>query len=916
MKKALLKDTIKEIIHTRKRFLSILLIVLLGVGFFAGIKATSPDMKETIDKYFDTENVMDIQVMSNVGLALDDIDELKKIENIEDLEAAYYTDAIINTGKQEVVVRLESLTKYVNKLEIVEGRLPEDENECVVESKFLTDTNHKVGDKLTIEVENNINTEIEPQNLLKQEEVTIVGSVKSPLYISRDRGTSKIGSGKISYYMYVPIENFNTDIRTVVYITVEGSKELKTYEQEYEDYLQTVKEEIEKISEQRKAIRYNELYYDLNQKIQTAQNELDKQKEEFQKQIKLIEEQEKSQGLIDSLEKLQEQLNTLIENGGDIEKLKEENELYQLKTEAEEKISLAQKQIDKAREQLENIVNQQWYILDRNSNIGYVSYMQDTERIDNIAKVFPLVFFIVATLISLTTMTRMVDEQRVQIGTLKALGYNKVQIAAKYIIYAFLATIIGGAIGTIIGFKLIPSVIFNVYTMMYTVPNIVLQFNMQYALIGILVAIACTVGASIYSCAKSLVSMPANLMRPKSPKAGKRVLIEKMSFIWKKLDFTQKVTVRNLFRYKKRFLMTIIGVAGCTALIIAGFGLRDAISSMLPTQYGEIFKYNLQVTLQDDLKLSEVLETYSKIIKQDVVKNATRVNIKSVKVVKDNNNQSIQLIVQEDVEKLKYFITLKDRKSEDIYTLNNEGVIITEKLAKLLDIKLGDTITIENADNIQVQVKVESITENYLRHYIYMSPELYKELYQEKMVPNTILAITDKMSEKRENYIGRTILENDDTISELTFTSLAVDIFTEVMENMEFVVWVLIMAAGLLALVVLFNLSNSNISERIRELATIKVLGFYDKEVYDYVAKETTILTIIGTLLGLVAGYFLTLFVIKTCEVDMLMFSQKIEILSYLYAIVITAIFAAIVNIGTYFALKKINMIESLKNVE
>ncbi len=1097
MKKALFKDTVKEITHNFKRFISMLLIVLLGVGFFAGIKAASPDMKETLDQYFDDQNVMDIQVMSTLGLTQTDLEELQKVEGVQQVEGSYSTDVIVNSGEEEFVVKLESLPENINQIKMVEGKLPENETECVVEENFLLGTGHQIGDKIQIEVENITNDDGETKKLLKQEEVTIVGTVQSPLYIYMERGSTELGSGKIDYYMYIPHKNFDTDLSTVAYITVEGAKDLKTYQSKYEDVVQEVKDRIDAISEERRQARYDEIYEEANSKIQDAQKELDKQSKEAEEELQKAEqeledgkkeledgktqlqneknstyrelenakeqldaakeelaanqklfEQEKqeaeeqlaeAQENLELLQQTQTQYNTAktnLQNGQNkikelqdklagldetedaeeiasineqISQLQQQNyilqatiqaietqlkkqgiepsklsstistiqneinsgkkeleeneallesaskeleeqtqnyeqgkatadrefaqaeqeledaeteiaqgekDLEEARKEAEEQIADAEEELEQAKLDLEEIEKPDWYILDREANAGYVSYLQDTDRIANIAQVFPVVFFLVAALISLTTMTRMIEEQRVQIGTLKGLGYSKLQIATKYLIYAFLATILGSFIGMTIGFYLLPSIIFDMYRMMYTLPPIVLEFNAEYATLGLLAAMICTVGATIYSCAKTLASTPANLMRPKAPKPGKRVFLEKIPFIWSKLNFTQKVTVRNIFRYKKRFLMTIIGIAGCTSLITAGFGLRDAISSMIPSQYGEIFKYNLEISLKDGLTQNETQEAYTETVNRNEIKNSMLVNIHSISIDKDNNNQSIQLIVPQQVEQLQDFIQLRNRKhNEETYTLNDEGVILTEKLAQLLDIKEGDTIVLETDDDT-VEVKVTAITENYLLHYIYMSPTLYEQLYQEEIKPNTILAITEELSEEQEDALGKSILEDKDNISGVSFTSATTDMFEDVMNNMSLVVFILIVAAGMLALLVLYSLSNTNIGERIRELATIKVLGFYDKEVYNYVGKETVILTLIGILVGLGGGFFLTTYIIKTCELDMVMFNPQIKVMSYLYGIIITAVFAMIVSIGTYFTLKKIDMIESLKSVE
>ena len=594
-----------------------------------------------------------------------------------------------------------------------------------------------------------------------------------------------------------------------------------------------------------------------------------------------------------------------------------EKELEDARKEYDEKIKDAEDELLAAKEDLKEIQRPEWYVLDREQNVGYVNYMQDTERVANLAEVFPVVFFLVAALMSLNSMARMVEEERVQIGTLKALGYSKRQIVRKYIVYASLATLIGGGIGLIIGFSYLPKVIADIYAMVYDVPDVILEFNAGYAIAGMAAALLCTVGATIYTSVKQLRQNPATLMRPKAPKPGKRVILEKIPFIWKHLNFTAKVTARNIFRYKKRFLMTIIGVCGCTSLIIAGFGLRDAIGNMIPLQYGEIYKYNINISLKEEKEGEELQALEDEIAKNEQITDLLGANIQSVKIIKDDNNQNIQLIVPEDVEKIENFVSLRSRTHKDEkYIPDGSGVIITEKLSKLLDIKEGDTITLENADGDRAEVQVAHITENYIMHYLYMSPDLYNTIYDTRIEPNTILAKTNDLTEEQQNELARTLLQDEDNISGVSFTSDSSETLEVVMNNMDMVVWILIIAAGLLALVVLYNLLNANISERIRELATIKVLGFYDREVYEYIGRETIILTILGILVGLVGGYYLTMYILKTCEIDMLMFDPEIRVLSYVLGVVITVVFAVIVNVITYFSLKKIDMIESLKSVE
>lgn len=845
-------------------------------------------MQKTADKYFDEKNVMDIEVISTLGLTEEDIEEIKKVDGVEDVVGAYSKDALVNANDEEFVAKIHSLSDKMNQVQLVEGRMPENDQECVVEQSLLKLTGKEIGDKIKLEVKKDSNktenledTENEEDQFLKTEEMTIVGTVNSPFYLSRERGTTKLASGQVNFFLYIPQTAINSDIYTEIYITVQGAKDLDTFSDKYEDKVKEVKDKIEQIADNRKEARYNSL------------------KGEAEKKFAEI--------------------------------TKARQELETKKQEANEKIAEAEGKIQEAKDKINDIKRPDWYILDRKQNTGFASYSQDSERIDNIGKVFPAVFFIIAALISLTSMTRMVEEQRTQIGTLKALGYTKNQIAYKYIIYAILATVIGGVIGMIIGFKILPKIIISMYQMMYTIPYIVIEFNVKLSIIGLGLALLCTVGATILSCYKELLTTPATLMRPKAPKAGKRVFLEKITWIWSKLKFTQKVTIRNIFRYKKRVTMTIIGITGCTALMVAGFGLRDSVSNMIPSQYGEVFKYDLTVTLKNETSREDIEKSIEEISKLDGISETMAVNMQAVEIIDPSNTQNIQMIIPKDVENLSDFIKLKNRKSKEEYKLNKDGVILTEKLAELLNVKQGDTIKIKNADDKQAEVKVAGITTNYLMHYLYISPELYKESFGENIKFNTMIGKEETIDNKTknetkneeqneiqdelENKLGKQILENEN-VTKVSFTSQSKSIFDEVMENMKFVVWILIVSAGLLAFVVLYNLSNVNISERIRELATIKVLGFYDKEVYDYVGRETTILTVIGILLGAVGGYYLNMFIIKTCELDILMFDPRVSIWTYVYATGLTILFTTIVSIVTYFVLKKIDMIESLKSVE
>ena len=779
--KKLLKETIVCMVKTSKRFLSILIIVLLGVGFFAGIRAVSPDMEKTLDSYYDETNTYDIMITSNYGVS-DAI--LNQLEEEYDIEGTYNFDAI-TTKKDDYATKILSYDKNdkLNQPKLIKGKMPEQENEVVVDNDYKDII--KIGDEITID-----------SPLVKEKTLTVTGYVESPLYISTERDSTNLLSGTIDYYLYMPTENIISPEKTTAYIKLNTTESRFT-----KDYEKEIRKEKKKIRQELKD---------------------------------------------------------------------------------------------------EKLEGQTWYVLDINSNTGFYQYKQDTERIDNVAKVFPLVFFIVAVLICLTTMTRMVEEERSQIGTLKSLGYKDSAIMFKYVLYASLATIIGGMIGVLIGYRLLPDIVFEMYKNMYRIGDIKLSYYSSLTFQGMMIALLCTLGATIYTCRKTLKESPANLLRPVAPAPGKRVLLEKIPCIWNHLSFSYKVTVRNVFRYKKRFLMTIIGIAGCTGLILAGFGLKDCIVKMVPHQYEEIFNYQVKVTLDEN----KTKDTINKIKENKKVKDLLQIQEESITLDNKDTNQSITLIVPKDG--VDGFIKLQDRKSKEKYQLK-DGVIVTEKLANLLDLEEGDTLKFTGTDTYTE--KVSNITENYLFHYIYLPKEKYKGTY------NTVLLKTKNMTEKQEKNFANELKEIPG-VSNITFTSSTRHVFDDTMDSFAYVSLILIISAGALAFVVLYNLSSINISERRRELATIKVLGFYDKEVYQYINRENTILTVIGILLGLGVGNILTMYIIKTCELDMLMFDPTIAPLSYLYAILITAAFAILVNIILYFSLKKIDMIESLKSVE
>ena len=1015
MKSALLKDSIKEIKNTYKRFLSILVMAFLGVGFFAGMRAASPDMVDTIDQYYKESQVYDIKILSTLGLTNDDIDALSEIDEIENTVGTYETEGKIEIDNKEIITKIMSVEK-LNKPILLQGNLPKTQNECVVEDSFLTANHKSIGDTIEVEVEKTKNDEGEEVEYLNKNILKIVGTVKSPLYISRDRGTSSLGSGKIDYYIYVHKENIKAnEIYTNIYIKLKNSENYTTSSEKYEEYIAEVKEKIEAIKEEREKARHDKLVdiatrkvkeaeEKLNENKQNAQQQIEEAKQEiengknkiekaefklnsskkeadtkfksaynqiqmakesiFQNETQLNQKEQEAGQQITELEikkqELQTQFDTIennltqletqynqikdnpniseeqkqmlenkiqmlkqskqtikagieqinngittgkqeIENAKtqlqnakneltkkekqyeatktatysslenakiEIEKSKAElekgeKELEEKQEEFKDKIADAESKLIDSREKIANIENPTWYVLDRYSNTGYNSFIQDTESIENISKVFPIVFFMVALLISLTSMTRMVEEQRTQIGTLKALGYNKLQIASKYVIYAGLACVIGGVLGMSVGFVLLPQIIWTMYQMMYQMTdNIHISFNIIIGGMGLLLICVCIIGATIYAVLKELVQTPSTLMRPKAPKMGKRVLLEKIPFIWKRLSFSQKVTVRNIFRYKKRFLMTIIGILGCTALIVVGFGVRDSIRCIMPNQFEKVFNYDMQIGLknglEDEQKQKYIISLQEKTELEKVVETYMTSNIAK----NQENEEDVQIIVPKEPKDLDEVINLTDVKTGEKVQLEENAICLTDKVAELLNVKQGDTITLKDSKDKERQVKISNIVENYVYHYVYMSRITYENLYGENYNTNMLFTKNNNLSEEQETNLATEIM-NQSEVASISRNSSIMNLLDDTMKSLNYVVIILIVSAGLLAFVVLYNLSNVNISERIRELATIKVLGFYDKEVYSYVTRETVILTAIGIVLGLISGYFLNYFIIR-----------------------------------------------------
>lgn len=1074
-----LKDIFREIKISLGRFLSILCIVAIGVAFFAGIKASAPDMKNSADTYFDKYNVQDIQVYSTIGLTKKDVAAIKKIKGVKSVQPSFSMDTLSQIDSTQMVIKVISygIDQKMNKIRVVEGRMPEKENECLVEASSATNklygTFH-IGDTIKLQS----GTDEALSKSLKHTKYKIVGTCYNPNYLSYEKGSSNIGSGTVNSFIYIQNTNVLKDYYTEVDVCVKGAKDLDCYSDEYFDVVDPVLKKIKKISNKQidariqsyqseldekkqeatdkfkdaenqfndaqnkidsglSEIQSNELklqnskdqinqgwneYYanlqlldniptlqnaiaqieesekklpellsqkeqvenglqeinaegDLNTKRTLIQNAIDfidfalKKLENYPDssdaetiRIKLNEKKEVLQGqlsLIDQaiakkaeLEAILPQIQSGIEQiqAGVAKKAELQSQLNQLLNAKNElnnayvslingqaqyedgvsKIEDAKNELNKSIEQLTlskaefNIqkhdalrelsdaqleidkMEGKWIVLDRNSHYSYRDYGACADRMDGIAKVFPVFFFLVAALVCMTTMTRMVDEQRNEMGTLKALGYSKLQIASKYIIYALIASILGSILGCSLGMYLFPTVIFNAWNTLYNIDQIKFLFQPGLILLASGSVTGITLLATLYSIYSELIEMPSQLMRPKAAKAGKKILLERITFIWKRLSFLQKVTARNIFRYKKRFFMTIIGIAGCSALLVAGFGINDSISDIVNQQYNVIYHYDATVSAKTSEITSQIksLKGVKDVYEEDHLAVTTKI---------ENKDISTTVHIISNDKKFKDFCTLFNGNNE--FDLDDSSVLISQKMATKLNKKAGNTIKIKDANNKVIKAKIKGVFTNYVGHHIYASESLYKSWNTNAKTTHIYLIKSKKTTKKFERNLGNKIM-NIDGVQSVTFYSSLQKNFKDMIKSISYIVVVLVISAACLAFVVLYNLSNVNISERKREIATIKVLGFTRKEVDAYINRETILLTILGSLIGLGIGIGLHHLIMNLAEMDDIMFGRTINSISYVISFVMTIGFNAIINLCMHKKLNNIQMVESLKAVE
>ncbi len=1164
MKSMMMKSTLREIRQSLGRYLAILAIVALGVGFFAGLKATKPAMLETGDNYLLEKQFYDFRLICTLGFDEDIVREVNRRPDVRVVQGAYSFDILCQSSGDgnANVIKAYSITKDINELEVISGRLPRNANECVVDSRMFS--KKYIGKKLKLSASN---TEADLENFAFTE-YKIVGVVNSPLYIQFERGNSAIGNGKVSGFMYLLPEGFDCDAYTELYVKL--TEDFTLYSDEYDAYIDAKEPEWEAFLEELGKQRYENIILEANEKLTDARQELadakaeaevelaDAKKEldeaaleiedgkrqladgkqeladglaEIEKQEKKLADAEKtiaknekllaqkekeleagiqdyqsgketiatskaelelgeaeiekqesqllageqqlaaseaeliegeeqfaamekmvkdglaevekreqdlnaqeqewldrigvvpdyvkqqiaservllaatkdvladSQKELDSnrakLETGRKQLNAakaqmssgkqqiadakqqiadgkaelangetqlndawntikdgrkqindgkleiikgkqeleegrkLLEDGrkeledGQIELAEKEQELLdgeqeyldglqeyeEALAEFNAEIADAEAEIAEAEADIKEIEEPEQYLLGRDTNVGYVMFDSDTDIVENVSTVFPIFFFMVAALVCMTTMTRMIEEQRTQIGTLKALGYSKATIMGKYIFYSGSAALIGCIGGFLIGIVVFPFVIWFCYGMMYDMGAIHFVFDWKMAVISLAVSLFCSVGTTWYSCHKELNEVAAQLMRPKTPQAGKRILLERIPFLWKRLKFLQKVSIRNVFRYKKRFFMMVIGISGCGALVLAAFGLKDSIASVLEKQYGKIFLYDMSITLKDSFD-QDSQEELEEILGQSLEKYGVVLET-SVDYQSENGSKSVYLVTAKDAEMLDDFVDMHTMKGAEIPLPGMGEGVITHKLAKEYDIEIGDVLEFQDEDYHTLQITVSGIMENFVYNYVYIHPDTYAKQIGDAAYKSIYLNVTDAT----DMHLLSAALMKADSVMAVSINEDIKERFASMMTSLDYIVLLVLGCAAALAFIVIYNLTNINITERVREIATIKVLGFYKKETSTYVFRENVLLTFVGAMVGLALGVVLHRFIMECIKIDMVTFDVHINPISYVYSVALTMFFALCVNKMMAGKLERISMTESLKSVD
>lgn len=1047
MKSTIWKSTFREIRQSLGRFMAILAIVALGVGFFAGLKITQTAMVRTTEDYFQETDFFDYHLLSNVGFSKESVETFARQESVKAVEGDVSFDILCSDGSGEMVIEAHSIPQKLNRVVLVEGRMPEKDTECVVDSNLYGSSD--IGKKIKLSQQNE-ESDLEHFTYTEYE---ITGLVQSPLYIQFERGTTSLGTGKISGFLYLLPTGFQADYYTDIYVRFH--EDFPLYSDAYTEYIDAKTDVWEALTQTVAEERYDTVLADARRQLADGKEELAEKKQEAEGQLadakekldeaaaeirdgerqigearerlekapKEIEEKEaqlaeaeaalaeqelqlnqaeialglgyavgmgelskalnsagnilggsteqsadnvsgnemdlgsfgselpegmdrnasmeqiagakqqiadgraqiadaKQQlaagkaAIADAKRQLEAGKKELEEKEKELEEGKQEyetgkQEYEEAYAEFQEEVARAEEKIRDGEEAIEQLEKPESYVLGRNTNVGYVCFESDSGIVDGIANVFPIFFFLVAALVCMTTMNRMVEEQRGQIGVLKALGYSQRSIMAKYIFYAGTAAALGCVLGFFGGILLFPRVIWYAYGMMYRVTSLAFVFDAKLALISLSGALLCSVGTTYVSCRYELSEVAAELMRPRAPKAGKRVFLEYLPFFWKRLKFLQKVSLRNIFRYKKRFFMMVVGISGCSALLVTGFGVRDSVTNVAAQQYTEIQLYDISMTCQKPVEKELERELEQRMPEEIAAYCVVAEETMDLEV--DGKIKSINLVAAESGEALEPFVDLHTTKKEHVRYPGLGEAVISHKIAEEYGVKVGDSILLRDENRREMTVKVSGIFQNFVYHYVYITTETFEEQMGEAPERKSVYI---NAAEGKDAHLLGTELRNIKNAASVNVNEDFLERFSSMMRSMDLIVVVVIISAAGLAFIVLYNLTNINITERIREIATIKVLGFYENETASYVFRENLTLTFLGALLGLGLGRLLHMFVMRQIKIDVITFDSRVLPVSYLYSALLAMAFAFLVNRMMKKKIDCINMTESLKSVD
>ena len=958
MGSSMMKTTLREIRQSLGRYLAIMAIVALGVGLFCGLKVTRDVMVKSAQQYFEERQLYDISLLSTVGFDTDVAKQLSRREKVLDAQGAVSTDALLLDAQgKESALKVYSLLDQQNLPVLVSGRLPQNAQECVVDAQaFGKDA---VGTMLTLSENNEEDTE----ELFAHKQFHVVGTVNSPYYANYERGTTSLGNGTIRGFMLVLKDAFDCDYDTEIFVRL-NTGGAAIYSEEYDAQIDEVESWLEDFAQQKADERYQRLKADGEEELYTSRQQLLSQTQaQLQAQRQQIlqglnqartaksqtagnaylaqanaQAQAQEQQLQASLTQVEDGLRQ-VESGLDQLEIAQselelqEQQLQNSQTELEaaqreydagllqykegsrqlsEGVDEANQQLDEAQDELDELEEPDVYLLGRDTNIGYASFDNDSSIVNGIANVFPIFFFLVAALVCVTTMNRMVEEQRTQIGVLKALGYSEGSIMGKYLFYSGSAAGLGCLIGFFGGSILFPYVIWQAYAIMYRMGGICFVFDLRLGLVSLAASMLCSMGTTYLSCRYELMSVPAQLMRPKAPKAGKRILLERITFVWNRLSFLVKVSIRNVLRYKKRFCMMVIGISGCTALLVTGFGVKDSIANIAGQQFGSVQTYGMSLLMQENYSQGEweELEDYLR----EEGRGYTRASERSMDLdLADGKTKSVTVVIPEDTARFGDYWDLHTESGEPIPFPKQGEAILTAEFARRQGIKEGDTVSLSDEDGNRLTLRIIGLSENYVYNYLYLTADSWESQNGEAPDCRSVYINTEGVADEHR-LLAR--LMKLDAVSSVTVNQDTLDRFDSMMSSLDYIVLVIIICAGSLAFIVLYNLTNINITERIREIATIKVLGFYPMETAAYVFRENLFLTAIGGSAGLLLGKQLHWFVMEQINIDMVSFPHTVLPLSYGYSLLLTFLFAFIVNLVMFQKLDKINMAESLKSIE